>query len=175
MNPKSLFLATFLGLCLLASLRAEPFNISSIESPFSIAIKARGNVQIRPRSIVVRVAEGEILRQPWGSSPKRRILSVCAFLAMWNAEKTSYQMIVKSDILTLGKVITVGESVSFNNKSFKFDTSDRKDLDLSQAWLGFVVAGESMEGESGGSVGTCYAHETTYLLGGESGFPPPRK
>lgn len=175
MIPRPLFLAAFLGLCLLASLRAEPFNISSLESSFSIGIKAKGDVQIRSRSIAIRIDEGEVLRQPWGASPKRRILSVRAFIATWNAEKTSFRILVGSDILRLGKVITVGESISLDNKNFRIDISDHKDIDLSQAWLGFEVADENMEGERKGSVGTCYAHATTYLLGGESGFPPPRK
>lgn len=153
----------------------EAFTATSVGTGFSLAGDLAGKISVRARKVTVSISQGKIIRQAWGGSPERKIISIGAFLAEWTPDQKTFQPIARSPQLRLDRVITIGESLSIDGETLEIPINGLSSSQVKNAWLGFSILDENMSGEKAGQKGSCYVHMTTLLNGEPSGFPRKRE
>ncbi len=175
MNAKLLWLIFLLWSASWAM--AEPFQVSSLNSSFSIVGTFSGDYRTNWQQTngltreVLRVSldKGEIFRSPHCTNfPKRRVLYFYAFLGTREPEQKNFTILASSQKIEIDEILDLGESVIHSDKLILEILIDEISPDqLQKAWLGFSIA-SLVEDDPKDRMGTCYAHMDTLLFSTES-------
>ncbi len=170
------FILLFFALCTIAvPVFARPFNTSNADYKFPVTGKATGGISKGQDKILVNINKGVLLRESnWtAAGADRHVVGIRAVLG--EASNGSWQMIAKSELVSLDRILNPKETISLDGLKFEIPTEGLAPAQLDKSWLAFEIVVESRNKETqqygpGASSGQTYFHSDKTLRGNPSGW-----